>query len=71
MRHGESQGNLNTAAYTTTPDHSIQLTAQGMTQARHAGEQLRRVLREAEEGQIYLGAQAREALRFWKGEGQA
>lgn len=35
------------------------------------GEQLRRVLREAEEGQIYLGAQAREALRFWKGEGQA
>ncbi|KAG4919806.1 hypothetical protein JHK85_058087 [Glycine max] len=44
MRHGESQGNLNTAAYTTTPDHSIQLTAQGMTQARHAGEQLRRVM---------------------------
>ena len=44
MRHGESQGNLNTAAYTITPDHSIQLTAQGMTQARHAGEQLRRVM---------------------------
>ena len=33
------------------------------------GEQLRRVLREAEDEPIYLGAQAREALRFWKGEG--
>lgn len=35
------------------------------------GEQLRFVLRRAEEEQIYLGAQAREMLRFWKGEGQA
>ena len=35
------------------------------------GEQLRLVLRRAEEEQIYLGAQAREILRFWKGEGQA
>lgn len=35
------------------------------------GEQLRLVLRRAEEEQIYLGAQAREMLRFWKGEGQA
>lgn len=34
------------------------------------GEQLRLVLRRAEEEQIYLGAQAREMLRFWKGEGQ-
>lgn len=35
------------------------------------GEQLRLVLRRVEEEQIYLGAQAREMLRFWKGEGQA
>ncbi|KAE9618986.1 hypothetical protein Lal_00047562 [Lupinus albus] len=44
MRHGESQGNLDTSAYTTTPDHSIQLTPQGMAQARHAGAQLRKVM---------------------------
>ncbi|OIV90838.1 hypothetical protein TanjilG_15571 [Lupinus angustifolius] len=44
MRHGESQGNLDTSAYTTTPDHSIQLTPQGMAQARHAGAQLRQLM---------------------------
>ncbi|XP_027367003.1 phosphoglycerate mutase-like protein AT74 [Abrus precatorius] len=44
MRHGESQGNLDTATYTTTPDHSIPLTAQGIAQAHHAGAELRRVM---------------------------
>ncbi|KAK7277888.1 hypothetical protein RJT34_22907 [Clitoria ternatea] len=44
MRHGESQGNLDTAAYTTTPDHSIPLTPQGVDQARRAGAELRRVI---------------------------
>ncbi|MCI25948.1 broad-range acid phosphatase DET1-like [Trifolium medium] len=44
MRHGESQGNLDTSAYTTTPDHSIQLTPQGIQQARLAGDNLRRVV---------------------------
>ena len=36
----------------------------------HDGEALERVLREAQEGQIYLGAQAREALQFWEGGGR-
>ncbi|CAI8603398.1 unnamed protein product [Vicia faba] len=44
MRHGESQGNLDTSAYTTTPDHSIQLTPQGIAQARLAGTKLRRLV---------------------------
>jgi broad specificity phosphatase PhoE len=44
MRHGESQGNLDTSAYTTTPDHSIPLTPQGIQQARLAGDNLRRVV---------------------------
>lgn len=44
VRHGESQGNLDTAAYTTTPDHAIQLTPQGITQARLAGAKLRRIV---------------------------
>ncbi|KAK7356035.1 hypothetical protein VNO80_15301 [Phaseolus coccineus] len=44
MRHGESQGNLDTAAYTTTPDHGIHLTEQGLAQARHAGIRLRHAI---------------------------
>ncbi|RZB80819.1 Phosphoglycerate mutase-like protein AT74 [Glycine soja] len=44
MRHGKSQGNQDTATYTTTPDHNIQLTVQGMAQALHTGEHLHRVM---------------------------
>ncbi|KAG5071820.1 hypothetical protein JHK86_007031 [Glycine max] len=42
MRHGESQGNHDTTMYTTIPDHNIQSTAQGMTQALRAEKHLRR-----------------------------
>ena len=39
VRHGESQGNLDMSAYTTTPDYRIPLTALGVEQARaRAGE---------------------------------
>ena len=44
VRHGESQGNLDTAAYTTTPDHKIPLTPQGIDQARVAGAHIRRLV---------------------------
>ncbi|XP_057721685.1 phosphoglycerate mutase-like protein AT74 [Arachis stenosperma] len=37
VRHGESHGNLDTAAYTTTPDHKIDLTPTGIAQAQNAG----------------------------------
>ncbi|KAL9290371.1 Phosphoglycerate mutase-like protein AT74 [Arabidopsis thaliana] len=40
VRHGESEGNLDTAAYTTTPDHKIQLTDSGLLQAQKAGARL-------------------------------
>ncbi|XP_010464036.1 PREDICTED: phosphoglycerate mutase-like protein AT74 [Camelina sativa] len=40
VRHGESEGNLDTAAYTTTPDHKIQLTESGLLQAQEAGARL-------------------------------
>uniref|UniRef100_A0A1J3JR31 Phosphoglycerate mutase-like protein AT74 n=2 Tax=Noccaea caerulescens TaxID=107243 RepID=A0A1J3JR31_NOCCA len=40
VRHGESEGNLDTAAYTTTPDHKIQLTDSGLLQAQEAGARL-------------------------------
>ncbi|PKU85458.1 phosphoglycerate mutase-like protein AT74 [Dendrobium catenatum] len=38
VRHGESQGNLDMSAYTTTPDYKIPLTPLGIEQARAAGE---------------------------------
>ncbi|CAN8260383.1 unnamed protein product [Cochlearia groenlandica] len=44
VRHGESEGNLDTAAYTTTPDHKIQLTDSGLFQAREAGARLRALI---------------------------
>ncbi|KAL0719921.1 hypothetical protein Bca4012_069245 [Brassica carinata] len=44
VRHGESEGNLDTSAYTTTPDHKIQLTDSGLLQAREAGARLRSLL---------------------------
>uniref|UniRef100_A0A2P2Q3Z7 Uncharacterized protein MANES_08G123700 n=1 Tax=Rhizophora mucronata TaxID=61149 RepID=A0A2P2Q3Z7_RHIMU len=44
VRHGESQGNLDTAAYTTTPDNKIPLTQLGLTQGRLAGTHLRNLL---------------------------
>ncbi|MED6172170.1 hypothetical protein PIB30_047570 [Stylosanthes scabra] len=44
VRHGESQGNLDTAAYTTTPDHKIDLTATGVAQAQNAGACIRHAI---------------------------
>ncbi|KAH0766615.1 hypothetical protein KY285_002486 [Solanum tuberosum] len=37
VRHGESQGNKDDAAYSVTPDYKIPLTAQGIEQAKQAG----------------------------------
>ncbi|XP_057550894.1 phosphoglycerate mutase-like protein AT74 [Amaranthus tricolor] len=44
VRHGESQGNLDSKAYSTTPDHKIPLTPQGISQARVAGQSIRQLL---------------------------
>ncbi|KAK8483874.1 hypothetical protein V6N13_141123 [Hibiscus sabdariffa] len=41
VRHGESEGNKDPSAYTTTPDHKISLTEHGRAQARLAGSRLR------------------------------
>ncbi|XP_050221565.1 phosphoglycerate mutase-like protein AT74 [Mercurialis annua] len=47
VRHGESEGNLDTAAYTTTPDNKIQLTPLGLAQGRTAGNHLRDLITES------------------------
>ncbi|KAK2419159.1 phosphoglycerate mutase protein AT74 [Trifolium repens] len=44
VRHGESQGNLDPGAYTTTPDYKIPLTSQGISQARLTGSQIRHLI---------------------------
>ncbi|KAJ4769014.1 Phosphoglycerate mutase-like protein AT74 [Rhynchospora pubera] len=44
VRHGESEGNVDSAAYSTTPDHQIPLTALGLRQAREAGRQIKAIL---------------------------
>lgn len=44
VRHGESQGNLDMSAYTTTPDYRIPLTALGAEQARAAGRRIHDVV---------------------------
>ncbi|KAH1233913.1 Phosphoglycerate mutase-like protein AT74 [Glycine max] len=44
MLYRQSQGNRDTTVYPTTPDHNIQSTTQGMTQALRVGKHLRRVM---------------------------
>lgn len=44
VRHGQSEGNLDSSAYSTIPDHKIPLTPQGIQQANLAGENIRRVV---------------------------
>ncbi|KAL0429507.1 UNVERIFIED_CONTAM: Guanosine deaminase [Sesamum radiatum] len=40
VRHGESAGNIDGTAYTTTPDNKIPLTPQGIDQAKRAGSRI-------------------------------
>ena len=40
MRHGESKGNVDGAAYGKTPDAKVPLTSRGEEQARAAGREL-------------------------------
>lgn len=48
VRHGESQGNLDGSAYTTTPDYRIPVTPKGLAEARRAGDRIRRVVSSSE-----------------------
>ena len=44
VRHGESDGNVNTSRYCTTPDSLIKLTAQGYLQGVATGKEIRRLV---------------------------
>lgn len=54
VRHGESQGNLDMSAYTTTPDYRIPLTALGAEQARAAGQRIRDVVAGSGNWKVYF-----------------
>ena len=41
IRHGQSEGNVNEALYSTTPDNAMRLTKLGWDQARRAGQVLK------------------------------
>ncbi|KAK1401579.1 phosphoglycerate mutase-like protein AT74 [Heracleum sosnowskyi] len=43
VRHGESQGNLDGAAYATTPDYKIKLTQHGLDQCKLAGQKIHHI----------------------------
>ncbi|KAG6524790.1 phosphoglycerate mutase-like protein AT74 [Zingiber officinale] len=63
VRHGESQGNLDMAAYTTTPDYRIPLTRLGVEQARTAGEKIKVVVSEGERWKVYFYVSPYERTR--------
>lgn len=44
IRHGESLGNCNESAYTTTPDWMIPLTEDGINQSKQLGKDLREIV---------------------------
>lgn len=44
VRHGQSEGNLDQNIYTKVPDHSLELTPQGINQAQQAGTAIVNVL---------------------------
>lgn len=67
LRPGESEGNRDGTTYTTIPDHQIALTQQGITQARLAGAQIRCVLSDSDNYNVYFYVspytRARSSLR--------
>ncbi|PIA39354.1 hypothetical protein AQUCO_02600067v1 [Aquilegia coerulea] len=67
VRHGESQGNLDGSAYTTTPDYKIPLTSLGLNQAQNAGNKILRVVSEdgvSENWKVYFYVSPYERTRM-------
>uniref|UniRef100_A0A0D9ZU12 Phosphoglycerate mutase-like protein n=1 Tax=Oryza glumipatula TaxID=40148 RepID=A0A0D9ZU12_9ORYZ len=63
VRHGESQGNLDMSAYTTTPDYRIPLTPLGVDQARAAGKGILDVVSSAANWKVYFYVSPYERTR--------
>lgn len=44
VRHGESEGNVNRSMYGLKPDYALELTSNGVYQAKEAGQKLRAII---------------------------
>jgi broad specificity phosphatase PhoE len=44
IRHGESEGNMDNSLYETIPDHALNLTPQGISQAQQAGVEIKSLI---------------------------
>ncbi|KAF5188773.1 Phosphoglycerate mutase-like protein at74 [Thalictrum thalictroides] len=67
VRHGESKGNLDGSAYTTTPDYRIPLTPLGINQAQNAGNKILHVVSEngaSENWKVYFYVSPYERTRM-------
>ena len=53
VRHGRSEGNADKNQYETVPDYALNLTAEGIEQARQAGQEISRLIG-AETVHVYL-----------------
>jgi len=58
VRHGESEGNVDKGHYLTIPDYALNLTLNGMEQARRAGNEIRGIIG-SEELYVYLSPYVR------------
>ena len=53
VRHGKSEGNADKNQYETVPDYALNLTSEGIEQARQAGQDIKRIIG-AETVHVYL-----------------
>lgn len=53
IRHGESEGNLDNSLYENTPDYTLKLTQNGISQARLAGNEIKLLISD-ESAYVYL-----------------
>ena len=58
VRHGESEGNVDKGHYLTIPDYALNLTTNGMEQARQAGHEIKEIIG-SENLYVYLSPYAR------------
>ena len=59
IRHAESEGNVDETMYQRKPDHRIELTEKGKTQARAAGVALKELLEPDEQVYVYVSPYVR------------
>jgi broad specificity phosphatase PhoE len=58
VRHGESEGNVDKGQYLTIPDYALNLTLNGIEQARQAGNEIKEIIG-SEELYVYLSPYVR------------